>query len=122
MTSRNYKAKTGVGCHGFHPRVPLDFDTRNQRRNCGNLGEGGAKWQVVATSLHRASEVAEEVTKKLQSLRDKQRNRLKTARDSEEEMQTLNKEWEERKTHYETRVRALSKVGRLSESGSRVGK
>ena len=23
--SRLYKAKTGVGCNGFHPKVPLDF-------------------------------------------------------------------------------------------------
>ena len=23
--AESYKVKTGVGCHGFHPKVPLDF-------------------------------------------------------------------------------------------------
>ena len=40
--SRLYEAKTGVRCDGFHPKVPLDLTTRNKRRNCGVLREGGA--------------------------------------------------------------------------------
>ena len=50
--SRMYRAKTGVGCDGFHPRVPLDLTQENDRRNCGILGESGAEWQMAATSLH----------------------------------------------------------------------
>ena len=37
--SRMCKAKTGVGCDGFHLQVPLDFDKRNERRNCGEFLE-----------------------------------------------------------------------------------
>ena len=48
--SRLYKAKTGVGCDGFHPKVPLDLT--NKRRNCRVDGEGGTEWQMAATSLH----------------------------------------------------------------------
>ena len=29
--SRLYKAKTGVGCDGFHTKVPLDLNKRNKR-------------------------------------------------------------------------------------------
>ena len=47
-------------------------------------------------------------SQKLQSLRDKQRNHLKTARESEEEMQAICKEWEEKKADYETRFQVLS--------------
>ena len=47
-------------------------------------------------------------SQKSQSLRDRQRNHLKSARECEEEMQKLGKEMEERKTLYETRFRALS--------------
>ena len=50
--SRLYKAKTGVGCDGFHPKVLLECDKRNERRNCGIPGEGGAEWEVAATSMH----------------------------------------------------------------------
>ena len=50
-TSRTYQTKTGVGSDGFHPKVP-DLTKRNERRNCGILGEGGAEWQMAATSLH----------------------------------------------------------------------
>ena len=42
--SRMYKVKTGVGCGGFHPQVPLEFDKRNEKINFGSLGEGGTKW------------------------------------------------------------------------------
>ena len=50
--SRLYKEKTGVGCDGFHPKVPLDLTKeRNERRNSGVLGEGGAEWKMTATSL-----------------------------------------------------------------------
>ena len=50
--SRLYKAKTGVGCDGFHPKVPLDLTKRNETRNRGVHGEGGAECEMVATSLH----------------------------------------------------------------------
>ena len=46
-----YKAKTGVGCDGFHPKVPLD-GTKNEWRNRGVLVEGGAEWKMAATGLH----------------------------------------------------------------------
>ena len=50
--SRLYKAKTGVGCDGFHPKVPLDSTKGNERRNCRDLGESATKWYMAATSLH----------------------------------------------------------------------
>ena len=50
--SRLYKAKTGVRCDGFHPIVPLECNTRDERNSCGILGEGGTEWQMAATSLH----------------------------------------------------------------------
>ena len=47
--SRLYKAKTGVGCDGFHPKVPLDLTdlTSKKRRNRRVLGEGGTEWQMA---------------------------------------------------------------------------
>ena len=42
---RLYKAKTGVGCDGFHPKVPMDLDKRNKTRIRRVLGEGGTEWQ-----------------------------------------------------------------------------
>ena len=39
-----YKAKTGVGCDRFHPKVPLDLTKV--------LGKGEAEWQMAAISLH----------------------------------------------------------------------
>ena len=42
--SRMYKAKTGVGCDGFHPKVLLDL-TKETRGEI--LGEGGAEWQMA---------------------------------------------------------------------------
>ena len=50
--SRLYKAKTGVGCDGFHPKVPLDLTTETERESCGILGEGGTERTMAATSLH----------------------------------------------------------------------
>ena len=50
--SRLYKAKTGVGCDGFHPKSAFGLDRRNERRNCRVLGESGTMWYMVATSLH----------------------------------------------------------------------
>ena len=50
--SRLYKAKTGVGCDGFHPKVLLDLTKENKTRNRGVLREGGAEWKMVTTSLH----------------------------------------------------------------------
>ena len=31
--SRLYKAKTGVGCDGFHPKVPLDLTQETRGEN-----------------------------------------------------------------------------------------
>ena len=50
--SRLFKAKTGVGCDGFHPEVPLGLDKGTERRNRGVPREGGAEWKVAATSMH----------------------------------------------------------------------
>ena len=50
--SKVYKAKTGVGCCGFHSKVLLDLSEETRRTNCGVLGEGGAEWNMAATSLH----------------------------------------------------------------------
>ena len=47
--TRLYKAKTGVGCDGFHPKVPRE---RNERKSCGVSREGGAEWQMAATILY----------------------------------------------------------------------
>ena len=33
--SRLYKAKTGVGCDGFHPKVPLDLTKETTREIAG---------------------------------------------------------------------------------------
>ena len=49
--SRFYKAKTGVGSDGFHPKVPLDL-TRETRGSGGVLVEGGTEWEVATASLH----------------------------------------------------------------------
>ena len=46
-----YKAKTGVGCDGFHPKVPPDV-TEETRENRTVLGEGRAEWKVAARSMH----------------------------------------------------------------------
>ena len=50
--SRLYKAKTGVGCEGFHPQVLLNLTKETRGENCGVLGEGGAERKMAATSLH----------------------------------------------------------------------
>ena len=47
QAAKTCKAKTGVGCDGFHPKVPLFFDTRNKRRSGGVLGEGGTVWEMA---------------------------------------------------------------------------
>ena len=49
--SRLYKAKTEVGCDGFHPKVPLDL-TKETRGEIVEFPEGGAEWQMAATSLY----------------------------------------------------------------------
>ena len=50
--SRLYKAKTGVACDGFHPKVPLDLtrETRGEIVECLERVEQSGK--VAATSLH----------------------------------------------------------------------
>ena len=50
--SKLCKAKTGVGCDGFHTQGPSGCDEGNERRNRGVGGEGGAEWEMAATSLH----------------------------------------------------------------------
>ena len=45
--SRLYNARTGVGCDGFHPKVPLDL-TKDTRGNIVEFFE----WEVAATSMH----------------------------------------------------------------------
>ena len=52
QVSRLYKAKTGVRCDGFHPKVPLDLTKETRGDNCEVLREGGAEWQMAATSLY----------------------------------------------------------------------
>ena len=51
--ARAYKAtKTGVGCDGFHPKVPLDLAVAT-RRQVVEFGErGGAEREMTAASLH----------------------------------------------------------------------
>ena len=49
--SRLYKENTGVGCDGFHPKVPLDLTKETRGENHRVLGEGGTEWQMAATSL-----------------------------------------------------------------------
>ena len=49
--SRTYKAKTGVGCDGFHPKVPLDL-TKETRGEIVELLDKLEQWQMAATSLH----------------------------------------------------------------------
>ena len=48
--SRLYKAKTGVGCDGFHPKSSFGLAKRNERINCGILGHSGTEWLMAATS------------------------------------------------------------------------
>ena len=45
-----YKAKTGVGCHGFHPKVPMDLTKENDRKNMEFLEkvEQSGKWPQQA--------------------------------------------------------------------------
>ena len=50
--SRLYKAKIGVGCHGWHPKISLDLTRETVARDRGVLGEGGANWKMAATSVH----------------------------------------------------------------------
>ena len=50
--SRLYRALTGVGCDGFHPKSSSGLDKRDERKSCGILGEGGTELQMAATSLH----------------------------------------------------------------------
>ena len=49
MTKRQ---KTGVGCDSFHPKVLMGLTKNTREIIVGVLGEGGAEWQMTATSLH----------------------------------------------------------------------
>ena len=37
--ARNYKAKTGVGCDGFHPKVPLELEKETRGKVVDFLGK-----------------------------------------------------------------------------------
>ena len=50
--AKSCKAKTGVVCDGFHPKVPLGFDERNKRESGGILGEGRTVWEMATESVH----------------------------------------------------------------------
>ena len=50
-TSRMYKAKTEVGCDGFHPKVPLDLTKETRGEIVELLEKGGAEWQMAQTGL-----------------------------------------------------------------------
>ena len=49
--ARRKGKKTGVGCDGFHAKVPWDL-TKETRRYCGVHGEGGAKWKMAAAGMY----------------------------------------------------------------------
>ena len=52
--SRLYRAKTGVGCDGFHPKVPLDFtkETRGEIVEDLEKVEQSGKWlQQACTTM-----------------------------------------------------------------------
>ena len=48
--SRLYKAKTGVGCDGLHPKVPLDL-TKETRGEIVDFF--GRKWSRVANDRNK---------------------------------------------------------------------
>ena len=53
-SSRLYKAKTGVGCDGFHPKVPLDLtkETRGEIVEFLEKVEQSGKWpQQACTTM-----------------------------------------------------------------------
>ena len=50
--SKLYKAKTGVGCDGFHPKVLLDLPEETRGEMVELLEKGGTKWNVAAACLH----------------------------------------------------------------------
>ena len=50
--SRPYKAKTGVGCHVFHTKVPLGLAKGTRGEIVEFLKMVGTKWKIAATSLH----------------------------------------------------------------------
>ena len=50
--SKLHKAKTGVGCDGFHTKVLLHVTKETRGENRGVLGEFGTKWKVAATSMY----------------------------------------------------------------------
>ena len=45
-----HKAKTGVGCDSFHPKVPLDLT--EEARGGWWKSWCGTKWEMAATSLY----------------------------------------------------------------------
>ena len=49
--ARSYTSAAGVGCDGFHPKVLVDL-SQEMRRNGEVLREGGAVWEMAATTLH----------------------------------------------------------------------
>ena len=50
---RSYTATHGVGCDGFHTKLPkCRIVKRNEGRNCEVAREVGAVWELPATGLH----------------------------------------------------------------------
>ena len=48
-TSRMFKAKTGVGCDGFHPKVPVDLT----KETTGKMWNYWRKWSRVANGSNK---------------------------------------------------------------------
>ena len=46
------QGKDRSGMRRLPPESSNGLDTRNKRRNCGGSREGGAEWQMAATSLY----------------------------------------------------------------------
>ena len=50
--SRLYKAKTGVGCDGIHPKVPMDLTKETRGEIVEFLEKVEQSGKMAATSLH----------------------------------------------------------------------
>ena len=49
---RIVRGKNRGGSRWIPSKSSFALDQRNERSNCGILGESGAEWQMAATSLH----------------------------------------------------------------------
>ena len=106
---RSWMSKTKA-CSGSCGEVRsfANMDPSFQGQAEGGMESGAGGNREKRTELLPEHQKVQKKSQKMQSLRVKQKNHLKTAGECEGEMQTLNKEWEEKKAHYETRFRALS--------------